>query len=640
MNPISYQENRKNILVELEKLQKVYEDLKYKDTMFVNELPQETINKINLLDREINRLRNPNLTVAFVGGFSAGKSSIINAFLGQYLLPESSAPTTAVPTYVSCGSDIDQAQIHYLSEKEIYELGELYRKEIADTFNIPDLANAPIQEIFSRADNLALEGRGKKLLEYFKRFSEEVKKREFSQRGYVKDCTISEMQRVVCDESESMFLDYVEVKLKRTDFPGDIRLVDLPGVSVPNPRHRQVTFKFVTFDANAVIFVMQATRIFDRDEHEIVEKIRMGESLIQQRIFWVLNRWDSLNEQQQKSTLVDFKSKMEEFNIPNKYVYFTTNALHGLISQLAKRGEIPSDAQLQEHFHDYEKKLSTNYGNSHETAFQESQIPKLQEEVLDFLNNRIRSTTLGTAITNAENNFCQPLLHYLNKAKERDDRLISGELKQNEKEKARQLLETHLTMRKKELSDAFKSIRDKIAVERSTMFQDDNDEIEQALRKDIKDGSETDAYEIYQRIIADKPLRKYPYYFEIEMKIVDSLNSMLKARFLEISQRQVREVVQVLIKTIENCLANMASDVSYDNKVCMGFDEQKNGIHETFSKNVSGVVKDRVSQLDGLMLYEPIEGINNILSNFFLKKKNEILIGLEKAAKMQSKKNS
>lgn len=638
MDSNSYQNGRQQILVQLEKLQKIYDELKYKDTVFFNELPQETINKLTLLNREITRLKNPNLTVAFVGGFSAGKSSLINAFLGHYLLPESSAPTTAVPTYVSCGSNVEQAQLHYLGKNEVDGLGELYRKEIADTLSLPNLRNAASQEIIEKGQTLSTEGRGKKLIDHFECFTKEIKNREFSERGYIKDCTIPEMQRIVCDESESMFLDYVEVKLKRTDFPNDIRLVDLPGVSVPNPRHRQVTFRFVTLDANAVIFVMQATRIFDRDEHEIVEKIRTGESMIAERIFWVLNRWDSLNEQQQKSTFKDFKSKMEEFNIPNKYIYFTTNALHGLISQLAKRGETTSNDQLQNHFNDYEKKLNTNYGGDHDKAFQESQIPKLQQEVLDFLNNRLRSTTLNTAVTNTENNFCQPLLHYLNKAKEKNDILISSELKQNEREKARIRTESHLAMRRKELGDVFRSIRDKIAIERSTMFQDTK-ELEDTLRKEIKSGPETDSYEVYQRIIADKPLRKFPYYFEIEMKIVDNLNSMLKNRFLEISERQVREIVNELITNIKNCLDNLAGDVSYDSSVCVGFEAQINGIDQTFSKNVSGVVKDKVSQLDELMLYESVDGLNKIIGHFY-GNKNKILIGLEKAAKMQSKKIS
>ena len=39
--------------------------------------------------------------IAFIGKFSAGKSSIINSLLGENLLPVDVTPTTAVPTYIS-----------------------------------------------------------------------------------------------------------------------------------------------------------------------------------------------------------------------------------------------------------------------------------------------------------------------------------------------------------------------------------------------------------------------------------------------------------------------------------------------------------------------------------------------------------
>ncbi len=44
--------------------------------------------------------------IAFMGKFSAGKSSIINSLLDQKLLPVDVTPSTAVPTYISYGSSL------------------------------------------------------------------------------------------------------------------------------------------------------------------------------------------------------------------------------------------------------------------------------------------------------------------------------------------------------------------------------------------------------------------------------------------------------------------------------------------------------------------------------------------------------
>ncbi|MDX2242808.1 MAG: dynamin family protein [Leptolyngbyaceae cyanobacterium bins.302] len=633
MDASLYQQNRQRLLTHLTELKAVYDDLRYRDAAFFNELPQETGQKLALLDRDISRLRNPNLTIAFVGGFSAGKSSLINAFLGRYLLPESVEVTTAVPTYVRSASGDEYAKIHYLNANEIEALGELYRREIAETFRMPQLANAPFQEIFEEVEPMVQEGRGKRLVENFRIFLESSKGRDFSVERHIEQCSILEMQKLVQDESQAIFLDRVEVFIQSTDVPSDVILVDLPGVSVSNPRHRQVTFRFVSQDAHAIVFVLMATRLFDRDETEIMEKIRAGESQITRKTFWVLNRWDSLTAQQKQSSLANFRKEMEEFAISDDYNFFTTNALHGLLAQLAAKGALPSDSKLQQHFSDYEDVLSSQYGSRHEAAFQESQIPSLRSSVLEFLNENLRKVTLETAIANAEQNFCQPFLYYLGSRKDADESLIQGELQQGERDETRRLTSEHVNQWKKELADSLRDIRDQVANARRTMFTDQSQskELEETLRQEIKEGDRTDAYKVYTRIISDNYLRKYPYYFEIEMKVVDNLNQLLKQRFLEIVRQQVNIVVNQLIEKINNVLDEFYADVEYDTEVSTAFQTIMQKLNSRFQGNVDGVVMERAARLDELLVYKPV---NNSLFN---KKTqgNEILEGLEKAARMQ-----
>ena len=116
MKPAAYQERRQQLLAKMEKLREVRDNLKSHDPVFFNDLPVDVIQKMGLLERESIRLRNPDLTIAFVGGFSAGKSSLVNAFLGRYLLPESTKVTTAVPTFVRTTTEQESAELHYLNE--------------------------------------------------------------------------------------------------------------------------------------------------------------------------------------------------------------------------------------------------------------------------------------------------------------------------------------------------------------------------------------------------------------------------------------------------------------------------------------------------------------------------------------------
>jgi hypothetical protein len=338
MKPAAYQERRQQLLTRMDKLREIRDDLASRDPLFINSLPVDVRQKLLLLDRESVRLRNPDLTIAFVGGFSAGKSSLVNAFLGRYVLPESTKVTTAVPTFIRTTSEPEVAELHYLNEAEVEKLGDLYRTEIATMYQMPELVTAPYSTLLEKVKPLASEGRGRRLFEQFQIYQEQRRSRQVDPRGRVIATSIPEAQDKIRDETEAMFLDRVVLKVKAPQLPEDVVLVDLPGISVPNPRHRDITFRFVKDEAHALIFVLMSTRLFDKDEIEIVELVRSGESRIAEKTFWVLNRWDSLSAEQQRQTVTDFENKMHDFAIPNGFQSFRTNALHGLLERVQLAG--------------------------------------------------------------------------------------------------------------------------------------------------------------------------------------------------------------------------------------------------------------------------------------------------------------
>ncbi len=626
MQPSEYQHGRQTLLSQIDKLREIRDDLVSRDPLFVNDLPIDVRQKMMLLDRESIRLRNPDLTIAFVGGFSAGKSSLVNAFLGRYLLPESTKVTTAVPTFVRSTTGEELAELHYLNEIEVENLGELYRREIATLFQVPELANAPYSTFVEKVKPLASEGRGRGLFEQFQVFQEQRHRRQVDPRGRVMTASLGDAQGKIRDETEAMFLDRVVLKVRNSQLPEDVVLVDLPGVSVPNPRHREITFRFVKHEAHAVVFVLNATQLFAKDEGEIVELFRAGESRIAEKTFWVMNRWDSLTAELQRQTFADFENKMQQFAIPSGFVSFRTNALHGLLSQLGLRGETPDDLALQGHLNDYEGALGIRYGGSHQTALRESQIHQLQEQVLNFLNDRLRQTTLRSACENARSNFAEPIPHHLRRAKEGDDDLINGDLKHREKEVLRQKVDERFEQRKAELLVQLRELRNEVAVKRSDVLHQRTKELVDQLRSKIEGGAETDAYEIYKDIIAERELRKYPYHFEIEMRIVDNLNTMLKNNFRKIVRGQVEEVFDELVKRVQNALEKVREDVNYNSQVMIPFEDVIREERGSFGDRVDGVVMTKAAELDALLLYKA--------KTFYILGGNEILEGLEKAARL------
>ncbi|WP_197171922.1 dynamin family protein [Novipirellula aureliae] len=628
MNPTSYKAARETILQSIESANEVVQNLRIKDGAFFSEIPSEAQRRFVHIEREITRLRQPNLTVAFVGGFSAGKSSLVNAFLGRYLLPESTEVTTAVPTFIRSTGEKEFARLSYLSKAEVETLEELYRESFANKFKQPELANMPTQELLEQVRPQTSEGKGKNLLQYFEVFLEEKKRRDLPDRGLTKDCSLEEMAIHVRDEKEAMFLDRVEVFVNAPDIPSDVQLVDLPGISVPNPRHERLTYRFVTQDAHALIFVLRSTQLFNQDELDILERIRSGESSISDKTFWVLNRWDALSEQQQAETLIGFQERMKEYSIPDSYVMVKTNALHGLLSQLAIRGVQPNDAKLKTHQQEYEKELPHRYGGDHRTAFKESEIDDLQREVLDYLNNRIRSTTLRSAVDNSQQNLVQPLLHHLSQKKRHDEQLVHGALENEQAADTRTRTEMRYESRKSELMKCFKSLRDGIAVSRGEQFADGEDHISIQLRAEIDSGNSTDAYEVYKSIIADNRLRTFPYYFEIEMKVVDGLNSVLKSEFQKLVRQHVSDALENLTNVIRDELEKLKSDVNFDAAVTQGLGQVLAGSRDMVLNKVDGIVEQKAGQLDSLLVYKS-KGFFAFFGGG-----NEIIDGLEGAARM------
>jgi GTP-binding protein EngB required for normal cell division len=626
MNPDDYQRTRKTLLARIETLREIRDDLTARDPLLIGEFPADVRQKMVLLDRESTRLRNPNLTVAFVGGFSAGKSSLVNAFLGRYLLPESTKVTTAVPTFVREASEGESAELHYLSETEIEELGQIFRQELATIFRMPELANAPHSTLVETLEPLVREGRGRVLFEQYRLYQEHKSRRNPEHRGRVLRTTLDAARKAITDETDAMFLDRVVLNVQGSSLPADVVLVDLPGISVANPRHRQITFRFVREEAHAVVFVLLATRLFDKDEIEILELIRAGESRIAEKTFWVMNRWDALGAAQQQQTLQDFEKRMQEFSIPAGYSSFRTNALHGLLAQMGLGKRVPSEPVVTAHWRGYEELLATRYGGSHQTAFHDSQIHLLQEKVLDFLNNRLRLTTLRTAIDNARSNFGEPVPHQLRRVKDAEEASLAGGLKQAEQEHSRQMVDSLFERRQHELESLVSEMQHEVAVERAASLNRKTQELVESLKGKIESGSETNAFEVYKDIIASRELRKYPYHFEIEMRVVDNLNTMLKRSFRAYVQEQVTDIFQNLVRRVNAGLEGIGQDIGFNTGVMEPFDAVLKNQRTAFIQKVDGVAMMMAVELDALLLYKP--------KSFWGYGGNEILEGLEVAARI------
>ena len=77
------------------------------------EISKETSQRI---ERIANIINNEIFRIIVVGGFSRGKSSLINALLGEKLLPAKLTPTTALLTFIRYG-EVPEAILFYKDER-------------------------------------------------------------------------------------------------------------------------------------------------------------------------------------------------------------------------------------------------------------------------------------------------------------------------------------------------------------------------------------------------------------------------------------------------------------------------------------------------------------------------------------------
>lgn len=76
-------------------------------------LSQETLTGVQKASGIIERLKNEKFSVLVMGCFSSGKSTFLNALLGERILPSSSLPCTGVLTFIGYANEVDKKIILY-----------------------------------------------------------------------------------------------------------------------------------------------------------------------------------------------------------------------------------------------------------------------------------------------------------------------------------------------------------------------------------------------------------------------------------------------------------------------------------------------------------------------------------------------
>jgi len=319
------------------------------------DVPEDFLYFINRKRSWLERLKSPEFPVAFLGAFSAGKSTIINAVLGDDILPQATKSLTAIPTLIRKGRG-GKAVISYLTEAERVELRDLYLEELSKELR----TNPETYRSLSHAELLARLGgeieRQKSQYGTFnkQKFFDELKaliEGWSTLTGATKEITLDELPNYVTEDyADVLFVNQAEIYLTDVNIPENVVLVDLPGLGVVNPRHRKVTKTYVENDAKAFVIAMKVFHLLEGEEIELLAEIHSQRKRVLQRAFWVINQWDVLGSKQKREELANFEQKIEHYGFHiTKDRVFKVSALNYLLLKLIQESRLDKARSLREH---------------------------------------------------------------------------------------------------------------------------------------------------------------------------------------------------------------------------------------------------------------------------------------------------
>ncbi len=206
------------------------------------EVEGESVPRARLLGELADELEHKAFTIAVVGEFSRGKSTLLNALLGRpNLLPTAIMPSTAAITVLHYG-EREYARVEYRDGvvRENVPLSDLSHFVVGSGLDGKDASTRAARHIRGLKSERDLEG-----------FS-------FEQMG-------KEVAKQLAASTATSQVRRVDVYCNSPFLEGGICVVDTPGIGSVNPEHGEATRAFI-HKADAVIFLINTDPVISATE--------------------------------------------------------------------------------------------------------------------------------------------------------------------------------------------------------------------------------------------------------------------------------------------------------------------------------------------------------------------------------------
>ncbi|MCS4485435.1 dynamin family protein [Staphylococcus americanisciuri] len=248
-----------------------------------------TLSKLSLYDAQVNnmqdtlqRVDNQVIKIGVFGTFSAGKSSLINALLGDQYLVSSPNPTTAATTEISYGH---QNTVTFKTRDILLdELNDVVETVDYHFESIDDFLTQDLQDLKGRIDKNKLA------------FIEAIEKNyalyeSLTKDSYELDIPQHELKKWSAEDEYATFVKTVHLQLEH-EWLKDKIIVDSLGLYSNNQRHTNETEKILA-TADLILYVSYFNHAFTDNDKAFIEHMKEMNQLIENQTFkMVINAVD------------------------------------------------------------------------------------------------------------------------------------------------------------------------------------------------------------------------------------------------------------------------------------------------------------------------------------------------------------
>lgn len=281
------------------------------------------------------RLSESQFTVALFGAFSAGKSSLANALIGEAVLPVSPNPTTAaINRLLPPKGEYGHAEARVMMKSKEAILSDLRYSlallgENATEAQLPDAGS-----ILRAIDKLSPQsiGAGGRPHYSFLRAARSGWERHELLLGKELKVDREQYAKYVAEESRSCFVSEIDFHYDCALTAEGIVLVDTPGADSVNARHTGVAFNYIK-NADAVLFVTYYNHAFSQADRQFLDQLgRVKDQFELDKMFFIVNAADlAADEAELQGVLSHVESNLKQHAIksPRLYPVSSIQALDG-----------------------------------------------------------------------------------------------------------------------------------------------------------------------------------------------------------------------------------------------------------------------------------------------------------------------